>query len=236
MGAGSSSCQARRLSLLMLCHQSFRLSSVSQKQPSVAKWQKTDVTFLCYLQVCCQSHFRSARLQSFTGHVSGLEGELEYPQGFWFEAALSTKLGCIAPLHHGEGLGLQHASGQVLQQYFMPFLLYSCSVTGWRRTLFDGWQSSLWQAQCSPKGHRQFALQSYWEHKRKLVLPTPKGQQHCAYTACTPLLALCAYNNTVPPPSPRGITHPSRGEKSHHRKAGSVASKNKLRMLFLLSE
>lgn len=151
MGEGSSSCQARRLSLLMLFHQSFRLSSVSQKQPSVAKWQKTDVTSLCYLQVCRQSHFRSARLQSFTGHVSTLEGELEYPQGFWFRAALSTKPGCIAPLHHGEGLELHHASGQALQQF------YSCSVTDWRRILFDGWQSSLWQARCSPKGHTQFA-------------------------------------------------------------------------------
>lgn len=156
MRAGSSSCQARRLSLLMLCHQSFRLSSVSQKQPSVAKWQKTDVTSLCSLQVCRQSHFRSARLQSFTGHVSGLEGELEYPQGFWFKAALSTKLGYIAPLYHGQGLGLQHASVQALQHFFNALSAVFLN-TDWRRILFDGWQSSLWQARHSPKGHTQFA-------------------------------------------------------------------------------
>lgn len=41
--------------------------------------------------------------------------------------------------------------------FLMPFLLYSWSVTDWRRILFDGWQSSLWQARHSPKGHTKFA-------------------------------------------------------------------------------
>lgn len=68
-----------------------------------------------------------------------------------------------------------------------------------------------------------------------------EGQQHCGCTACTHFLALstfCTLHSTALSllPPLREITRPSRGGKSHHRKAGSVAGKNKLLMLLLLSE
>lgn len=72
---------------------------------------------------------------------------------------------------------------------------------------------------CSPQ--RAAAL---WLHS----LHTFPGALHILHSPLTTALSLL--------PPLREITHPSRGGKSHHRKAGSVASKNKLLMLLLLSE
>lgn len=134
---GGSSCQARRRPLLVLCHQSPRLSSVSQKQPSLAKRQKTDVTSICYLQVCCQSHFGSAGLQGFTGHVSSLEGELllECLQGFWSQDAPRR-----AALHLStswQGSGSRMLQGKHFSHGFMRFPLYYHGLAGWGRVLLD---------------------------------------------------------------------------------------------------
>lgn len=47
--------------------------------------------------------------------------------------------------------GRAGAPARLLQQFFMCFPLYYCSLMAWGRMLSDAWQSSLALVQCSPK-------------------------------------------------------------------------------------
>lgn len=141
--------------------------------------------------------------------------------------------------HTSPTFGRAGDPARLLQQFFMCFPLYYCSLMAWGRMLFDAWQSSLALVQCNPKDTCNLP--------NRATESTPGGPcsqtERAAVQKCSPhpylgtshlpwcrthrVLHLPCTTSALGTPTKRKITHPTRRRKPCHKQSDSVGNENK---------